>query len=184
MHGTDAKGDALTFVLSGIDPSSGDLLGSGSQLSSTGQVIAAGAVDLGALSIVQTAPLFISVLGSLTAVAGTNAFLQEVAGAKGETGSLTIASVSAGGAVQITAPDGILSAGTSAVQVATGTNQTLSGDLTLNAGTGDLAGADTPSVTPLVIDVGGAAGSHLSSASAGGHLSLQQSSGDLWRSTR
>src|SRR5207244_7508605 len=105
---------------------------------------------------------FISVLGQLQVTAGSSVFLQSTMD------DLSINNVQAGGEVSITAPGSILSSGNSTRQITT------TGDLRLLAGSGNLAATSSP-LTPLVIDIDGV----LTSASAGGKLSLKQLNGNL-----
>ena len=116
------------------------------------------------LSILQTAPFFVSVQGSLNTDSSGATFIQSTSA------DLAIGLLNAGGEASVVAPGAISSAGTSSTQVSTG------GDLRLLAGSGNLAASVVgTTVTPLVIDVGGV----LRSAGAGGILSLQQASGNL-----
>ncbi len=141
LQGTDANDNTVTFEL-GQQPAG---------------------VTLTDLSLTQTAPLFVAATGTFNASAGSSVYLQST-GPAGQ--DLTIGRVTAGGDVNITAPQNIQSAGTSSVQIVT------PGNLTLLAGTGDLG---TNASTPLVVEYGGL----LESASAGGDIDLQQIDGNL-----
>ena len=154
LTGTDEYGHTVQFTLQSVD-GSGDLLG----------VDGAGvAVTLTGLSILQIAPFFVSVQGSLNTDSSGATFIQSMSA------DLAIGLLNAGGEASVVAPGTISSAGTSSTQVSTG------GDLRLLAGSGNLAASVVgTTVTPLVIDVGGV----LRSAGAGGILSLQQASGNL-----
>ncbi len=120
-------------------------------------------VTLTNIILTQTAPLFVAATGTFNATAGASVFLQST----GSTGQdLNIGQVTAGGEVNITAPQNIQSAGTSGLQIVT------PGNLTLLAGTGDLG---TNASTPLVVKYDGL----IESASAGQDIYLQQNGGDL-----
>jgi len=107
-----------------------------------------------------TAPLFVSVSGSL------NAQVQGALYVQSTTQDLEIGRVVAGGPVSITAPRNIVSAGTASTQIKT------SGDLTLLAGIGNLGSSAS---NPLVVEVGG----QVALALAGQDLYLEQVGGDL-----
>jgi len=107
-----------------------------------------------------TEPLFVSVAGSLNAQVEGALYVQST------TEDLEIGQVIAGGAVNITAPRNIVSAGTESTQIKT------SGDLTLLAGIGNLG---TSASDPLVVEVGG----QVELALAGRDLNLELVGGDL-----
>ena len=147
------KGAAGAIIIQG-ESADGSLFG----VDGAGNSVAVTEVD-----VAQIAPFFVGALGTLTASAGASAFVQST------TQNLTLDSVTAGTDASITAPGSIRSAGASSPQVTT------AGNLTLLAG-GDIAASVSAGVaSPLMIDVGGV----LRSASAGGHLSLEQTTGNL-----
>lgn len=108
----------------------------------------------------QTSPLFVEVSGGFRANTGGEAFIQSA----GQV--LTLDQVIAAGNVSLTAPQSIVSAGTSPVQVIAG------GDLTLLAGSGSIGAS---ALDPLVIDIGG----RLLAASAAQDVYLRAVTGDL-----
>jgi hypothetical protein len=117
-------------------------------------------VTLTGFQVSQTSPLFVDVTGGFRANAGGEAFIQSA----GQV--LTLDQVIAAGNVSLTAPQSIVSAGTSPVQVIAG------GDLTLLAGSGSIG---VSPLDPLVIDIGG----RLLAASASQSVYLQAVGGDL-----
>ncbi|TFY97147.1 leukotoxin LktA family filamentous adhesin [Ramlibacter humi] len=100
-----------------------------------------------AFQIQQTAPVFVNATGKFTATAGGLTYVQSTAQ------NITLDKITAGGAVSVTAPQSILSAGTSAVNIQT------PGDVTLLAGTGSIGDING---LPLVVQA-----NRLVSASAG-----------------
>ncbi|MBL8225533.1 MAG: leukotoxin LktA family filamentous adhesin [Chromatiales bacterium] len=117
-------------------------------------------VTLTGFHVSQTSPLFVNVTGGFRANAGGEAFIQSA----GQI--LTLDQVIAAGDVSLTAPQSIVSAGTSPVQVVAG------GDLTLLAGSGSIG---VSPADPLVVDIGG----RLLAASASQNVYLQAVGRDL-----
>ncbi len=117
------------------------------------------------IQVKQLAPVYVNATKTFNATSDKGVvFVQSIQS------NLEVGSVSAATDASLIAPQNILSAGTSAVQVQTG------GDLTLLAGGGDIAASDSGgSYTPFVIQVGGT----LASAGAAQALDLQQATGDL-----
>lgn len=135
--GVDAAGNQVTWVF-GEQPEGTQLTG---------------------FSVAQTSPLFVAVTGEFRANTGGEAFIQSA----GQV--LTLDQLIAAGDVTLTAPQSIISAGTSPVPVTAG------GNLTILAGSGNIGSADLP----LVFDIGG----QLLAASAGQDAFLRALGGDL-----
>jgi hypothetical protein len=117
-------------------------------------------VTLTGFQVSQTSPLFVNVTGGFRANAGGEAFIQSA----GQV--LTLDQIIAAGDVSLTAPQSIVSAGTSPVQVVAG------GDLTLLAGSGSIG---VSPADPLVVDIGG----RLLAASASQNVYLRAVGRDL-----
>ena len=144
LLGTDVHGNPIVIPFTGTVPA-GDTLTS--------------------IQVNQTAPLFVSAIGTFNATSDTGSVF-----AQSTSPNLNIGFVSAATDASLVAPQDILSAGTSATQIHTGH------DLTLLAAAGDLAATSSGgSHTPLVIDVQGT----LVSAGSGGILDLQQNTKTL-----
>ncbi len=111
-----------------------------------------------AFQIQQTAPVFVNATGKFSAQAGGQAYVQST----GQT--IALDRITAGGNVSVTAPQSILNAGTSPVQIVT------PGEVTLLAGGGHIGSA----ASPLAIQAG-----RLLSASAGQDAYIRGLGGDL-----
>jgi hypothetical protein len=109
--GTNASGDTISFNF-GTD--------------ALGMFVVPTGITFTGINIWQTEPIFVSALGWVSANSGGVVYLQATSG------SLKINQVTAAGDVKLTAPDSILDAGVSDVQVTT------PGNLTLTAGYGTI----------------------------------------------